>query len=68
MSTVKAYVQRIIAKLKVSDRTQAVKAVELGLLSDHKKKGSGRVKFAIRASIGFPIGPGGQLYPRPVGL
>jgi len=34
VSTVKAYVQRIIAKLEVSDRTQAaVKATELGILS-----------------------------------
>ena len=34
VGTVKAYVQRIIAKLEVSDRTQAaVKATELGLLS-----------------------------------
>jgi DNA-binding NarL/FixJ family response regulator len=33
VSTVKAYVARIIAKLGVSDRTQAaVRAVELGLL------------------------------------
>jgi DNA-binding NarL/FixJ family response regulator len=34
VGTVKAYVQRIIAKLEVSDRTQAaVKATELGILS-----------------------------------
>ena len=34
VGTVKAYVQRIIAKLEVSDRTQAaVKAIELGILS-----------------------------------
>lgn len=34
LGTVKAYVQRIIAKLEVSDRTQAaVKATELGILS-----------------------------------
>jgi DNA-binding NarL/FixJ family response regulator len=34
VGTVKAYVQRIIAKLEVSDRTQAaVKASELGILS-----------------------------------
>jgi DNA-binding NarL/FixJ family response regulator len=34
MGSVKAYVQRIIAKLEVSDRTQAaVKATELGILS-----------------------------------
>jgi DNA-binding NarL/FixJ family response regulator len=33
VGTVKAYVQRIIAKLEVSDRTQAaVKATELGIL------------------------------------
>jgi DNA-binding NarL/FixJ family response regulator len=34
MGSVKAYVQRIIAKLDVSDRTQAaVKATELDILS-----------------------------------
>jgi DNA-binding NarL/FixJ family response regulator len=34
LGTVKAYVQRIIAKMEVSDRTQAaVKATELGILS-----------------------------------
>ena len=39
LSTVKTHVQRIIAKLGVSDRTQAaVRAIELGLLS-HKKRG-----------------------------
>jgi DNA-binding NarL/FixJ family response regulator len=34
LGTVKAHVQHIIAKLEVSDRTQAaVRATELGLLS-----------------------------------
>lgn len=38
LSTVKTHVQQIIAKLKVSDRTQAaVRAVELGLLSDREE-------------------------------
>lgn len=37
LSSVKTYVQRIIKKLGVSDRTQAsVKAIELGLLSDQR--------------------------------
>ncbi len=35
LSTVKTYVQRIIKKLGVSDRTQAsVKAIEMGLLAN----------------------------------
>jgi len=37
LSTAKKHVERIIAKLKVSDRTQAaVKAIELGLLPDQE--------------------------------
>jgi DNA-binding NarL/FixJ family response regulator len=37
VSTVKAYVGRVIEKLGVSDRTQAaVRAVELGLLSEKR--------------------------------
>ncbi len=37
LSSVKTYVQRIIKKLRVSDRTQAsVKAIELGLLSGQR--------------------------------
>jgi DNA-binding NarL/FixJ family response regulator len=37
LSSVKTYVQRIIKKLGVSDRTQAsVRAIELGLLSDQR--------------------------------
>jgi DNA-binding NarL/FixJ family response regulator len=37
LSTVKTHVHRIIAKLGVSDRTQAaVRVVELGLLSERK--------------------------------
>jgi two-component system response regulator DegU len=39
LSTVKAYVQRIIAKLEVSDRTQAaVRAAELGLLAEQEEE------------------------------
>jgi DNA-binding NarL/FixJ family response regulator len=39
VSTVKAYVGRVIEKLGVSDRTQAaVRAVELGLLSEKRQQ------------------------------
>ena len=39
LSTVKGHVERIIAKLEVSDRTQAVvKAIELGLLPEQEEK------------------------------
>ncbi len=40
LSSVKAYVRRVIGKLGVSDRTQAaVRAVELGLLPERQEKG-----------------------------
>ncbi len=40
LSTVKRHIERIIAKLGVSDRTQAaVRAAELGLLDPHRGAG-----------------------------
>jgi DNA-binding NarL/FixJ family response regulator len=39
LSTVKRHLERILSKLKVSDRTQAaVKAIELGLVPSRRKE------------------------------